>query len=99
LGGQPVDVRRSDFLLAVTSQIAVTEVVGENENDVRFALRFGAETVEVGRLRVPRERTGEHRQTKCKTTNGCHLPWRLPETSTSRPIKCDWRVEHRPEWN
>ena len=39
LGGQPVDVGRADFLLAVAAQVAVAQVVGEDEDDVRLAAR------------------------------------------------------------
>jgi hypothetical protein len=34
LRGQAVEGRRFDFLLAVTAEIAVTEIVGEDEDDV-----------------------------------------------------------------
>ena len=49
---QSINVRSLDFLLTVTTRITVTQVVGENENDVRPALRPGAEPFEVRRLRV-----------------------------------------------
>ncbi len=35
LGGQPVEVRRANELLAVGADVAVAEVVGEDEDDVR----------------------------------------------------------------
>lgn len=34
IGGELVDVRSLDLLLAVASQLPVAEVVGEDENDV-----------------------------------------------------------------
>jgi hypothetical protein len=38
-GGQAVDVRRFEFPLPVTAQIAVAEIVRLNEDDVGFCLR------------------------------------------------------------
>ena len=35
-GGQLVKSRRLDFLLSITAQLGVTEVVGQNENHVRL---------------------------------------------------------------
>lgn len=39
-GGHPVQVGRGEFLLAVTAQVAVAEVVGEDEDDVGWPLLF-----------------------------------------------------------
>ncbi len=39
LGSHPVETRRADLLRAVATQIAVTEVVGENYDEVRGPVR------------------------------------------------------------
>jgi hypothetical protein len=39
LGGQAVNVRRLELLLAVTTQVTAAEVVGEDEDDVGWARR------------------------------------------------------------
>ncbi len=37
LGGNPVDTRRADVLAAVTSHIAIAEVIGHDQHDIRAA--------------------------------------------------------------
>jgi hypothetical protein len=39
-GGEAIDVRRAELLLAVAAQVAVAEVVGDDEDDIRWI--FGA---------------------------------------------------------
>jgi hypothetical protein len=39
-GGEPIDIRRADLLLPEASDVAITEIVAEEEDDV-WALRFG----------------------------------------------------------
>ncbi|OQB36017.1 MAG: hypothetical protein BWY09_02077 [Candidatus Hydrogenedentes bacterium ADurb.Bin179] len=42
LHGHAVQSRRQDFLLTVTTQVAITQVVRENENDVWETFSFSA---------------------------------------------------------
>ena len=69
---QSIHVRSLDFLLSVTPRITVTQVVGEDENDVRPALRLGAEPFEVRRLRVADVQSGEQRRINSKATGEFH---------------------------
>lgn len=41
LGGEAVDVGGADVFLAVAAEFGIAEVVGDDENDVRFFLRGG----------------------------------------------------------
>src|SRR2546425_9693652 len=59
---KPVNVRRLDSFLPVTTEVAVTEVVGENENDVRSAVAFRAQAFELRQRRTAIQRTHEERQ-------------------------------------
>ena len=37
----PVDLRRRDILRAVTAEIAVTEIIGQDDDEVRLLRGFG----------------------------------------------------------
>src|SRR5438552_2483613 len=57
-----VNVRRFDPLLSVATEVAVAEVISQNENDVRSALPLGAQTLRLRRRRLARQKTHEERQ-------------------------------------
>jgi hypothetical protein len=40
LGSETVEVRRLDDFLAIATEVAVTEIVGEDEEDVGFPFRL-----------------------------------------------------------
>ena len=41
-GGQPIDVRRWDFLLPVAAEVAITEIIRQDKNDVRLSWLRGS---------------------------------------------------------
>jgi hypothetical protein len=56
-GGEPIDVRRLDQLLAERPDIAVAEIVGENEDHIRLRRRGG----KTDRGRGQQQNEGEER--------------------------------------
>ena len=65
--GQPVQIGRLDLRLAVASQVPIAEVIGENEDDARFA-HGGAGRVAA--LRPQAAERGRRRKTEEKGSPG-----------------------------
>ena len=65
LGGEAIEVRRADDFLAERADVAVAEIVGEDENDVRRATRS----------RVDRCREGDDAEGEREEAEGGHGEW------------------------
>src|SRR5438128_3078689 len=65
LRSQTINIRRVYHFLPVASEVAVTEVVSQYENDVRFALGSRPESFGVRRCSVRNEQAGQGGRKKC----------------------------------
>jgi len=59
LGGHAVQGRRADFLLSVAPQLAVSQIVGQDEHDVGGAVAAGASSLLAGACQRGRSGSGE----------------------------------------
>ena len=53
VAGQPIDVRRADFPLSVATEFCITEVIGHDEENVRFVRGKGGGCQGIVNIAVP----------------------------------------------
>ena len=81
---QAVDVRRLVILAAVTGDVGVAEVVGEDEDDVGFARRVGG----VDRCHGSRQQGGGE---SYENVSCCAVHWKGPSSHAGRQSPGSWQ--------